>query len=192
MKTNHLFEKYSDEVKGYKEEINNLESKIENTTKTIENLSSKYKEYIKVGNDNKADKTFNKISKLEDEKAKDNKRFEIKKELFNSIKREKLIDLLLNRKNIPELYQEEAQSLARELEGTIKQFNNVIDKINNMNEEYREDMYKFDSLIDQNEMKKDNLFRQRYGEVIVLYLNNFLINTKSIRFNAHKKLEVKK
>lgn len=33
MKTNHLFEKYSDEVKGYKEEINNLESKIENTTK---------------------------------------------------------------------------------------------------------------------------------------------------------------
>ncbi|MFG6182429.1 hypothetical protein ACF7HK_04805 [Staphylococcus aureus] len=23
MKTNHLFEKYSDEVKGYKEEINN-------------------------------------------------------------------------------------------------------------------------------------------------------------------------
>ncbi|MFH6520463.1 hypothetical protein ACHLNR_14225, partial [Staphylococcus aureus] len=71
----------------------------------------------------------------------------------------------MNRKNIPELYQEEAQSLARELEGTIKQFNNVIDKINNMNEEYREDMYKFDSLIDQNEMKKDNLFRQRYGEV---------------------------
>ncbi|WRM56857.1 hypothetical protein UM546_12890 [Staphylococcus aureus] len=60
----------------------------------------------------------------------------------------------MNRKNIPELYQEEAQSLARELEGTIKQFNNVIDKINNMNEEYREDMYKFDSLIDQNEMKK--------------------------------------
>ncbi|WP_254693625.1 hypothetical protein [Staphylococcus aureus] len=62
MKTNHLFEKYSDEVKGYKEEINNLESKIENTTKTIEDLSSKYKEYIKVGNDNEADKTFNKIS----------------------------------------------------------------------------------------------------------------------------------
>lgn len=61
---------------------------------------------------------------------------------------------MLNRKNIPELYQEEAQILARELEGTIKQFNNVIDKINNMNEEYREDMYKFDSLIDQNEMKK--------------------------------------
>ncbi|MGU3218999.1 hypothetical protein ACVXZ0_17145 [Staphylococcus aureus] len=39
-----------------------------------------------------------------------------------------LIDLLLNRKNIPELYQEEAQSLARELEVAIKQFNNVIDK----------------------------------------------------------------
>ncbi|MCE4966437.1 hypothetical protein KJB81_07350 [Staphylococcus chromogenes] len=192
MKSNHLFEKYSDEIKGYKEEINNLESKIEDTTKTIEDLSSKYKEYIKVGNDNEADKTFNKISKLEDEKAKDIKRFETKKELFNSIKREKLIDLLLNRKSIPELYQDELQGLERELEDTIEQFNNVIDKINNMNEEYRKDMHKFDSLIDQYEMKKDDLFRQRYGEVIVLYLNNFLINTKSIQFNEHQKLEVEK
>ncbi|HDE4337187.1 TPA: hypothetical protein PDW96_000754 [Staphylococcus aureus] len=192
MKSNHLFEKYAEEVKGYKEEIDNLESKIEDTTKTIENLSSQYKEYIKAGNDNEADKTFNKISKLEDEKAKDIKRFETKKELFNSIKREKLIDLLLNRKSIPELYQDELQGLERELEDTIKQFNNVIDKINNMNEEYRKDMHKFDSLIDQYEMKKDDLFRQRYGEVIVLYLNNLLINTKSIQFNEHQKLEVEK
>ena len=192
MKTNHLFEKYSDEVKGYKEEIDNLESKIEDTTKTIEDLSSQYKEYIKIGNDSEADKTFDKISKLEDEKAKDMKRLETKKELFKGIKREKLIDLLLNRKSIPELYQDEAQELARELEDTIKQFNNVIDKINNMNEEYRKDMHKFDSLIDQNEMKKDDLFRQRYGEVIVLYLNNFLINTKSIHFNERQRLEVKK
>lgn len=192
MKTNHLFEKYAEEVKGYKEEIDNLESKIEDTTKTIEDLSSQYKEYIKAGNENDADKTFNKISKLEDEKAKDNKRFETKKELFNSIKREKLIDLLLNRKSIPELYQDESQGLERELEDTIKQFNNVIDKINNMNEEYRKDMHKFDSLIDQYEMKKDDLFRQRYGEVIVLYLNNLLINTKSIQFNEHQKLEVEK
>lgn len=99
---------------------------------------------------------------------------------------------MLNRKNIPELYQDEAQSLARELEDTIEQFNNVIDKINNVNEEYQKDMYKFDSFIDQYEMKKDDLFRQRYGEVIVLYLNNFLINTKSIHFNEHQKLEVEK
>lgn len=95
MKTNHLFEKYSDEVKGYKEEIENLESKIEDTTKTIEDLSSKYKEYIKIGDDSEADKTFNKISKLEDEKAKDIKRFETKKELFNSIKREKTHRLIV-------------------------------------------------------------------------------------------------
>lgn len=192
MKTNHLFEKYSDEVKGYKEEIDNLETKIEDTTKTIEDLSSQYKEYIKIGNDSEADKTFDKISKLEDEKVKDMKRLETKNDLFKGIKREKLIDLLVNRKNVPEFYQDETQELAHELDDAIKQFNNVIDKINNMNEEYQKDMYKFDSLIDRNEMKKDGLFRQRYGEVIVLYLNNFLINTRSIQFNEHQKLEVKK
>lgn len=192
MKTDYLFQKYNNDLKERQTEITDLKAKIGETNVTIENLSNQYKDYVKNGDDGSADKTFTKIAKSEDEKARDIKRLETKQELFNSIKHDKLVDLLLNRKEVSKLYEDEVKQLSSELNKSIDQFNTVIEKINNINDEYRKDMHKFDAIIDQNEMKKDDTFRRKYGEVIALYLNHQLINTKSINFNEHRKLEVRR
>lgn len=192
MKTDYLFQKYNNDLKERHTEITDLKAKIDETNVTIENLSNQYKDYVKNGDDGSADKTFTKIAKLEDEKVRDIKKFETKQELFNSIKHDKLVDLLLNRKEVSKLYKDEVKQLSSELNKSIDQFNTVIEKINNINDEYQKDMHKFDAIIDQNEMKKDDTFRRKYGELIALYLNHQLINTKSINFNEHRKLEVRR
>ncbi|MDM7882594.1 coiled-coil domain-containing protein [Staphylococcus borealis] len=192
MKTNYLFQKYNNDLKERQTEITDLKAKIDETNVTIENLSNQYKDYGKNGDDGSADKTFTKIAKLEDEKVRDIKKLETKQELFNSIKHDKLVDLLLNRKEVSKLYKDEVKQLSSELNKSIDQFNTVIEKINNINDEYQKDMHKFDAIIDQNEMKKDDTFRCKYGELIALYLNHQLINTKSINFNEHRKLEVRR
>ncbi|MBE7355684.1 hypothetical protein INS17_03970 [Staphylococcus haemolyticus] len=192
MKTDYLFQKYNNDLKERQTEITDLKAKIDETNVTIEKLSNQYKDYVKNGDDGSADKTFTKIAKSEDEKARDIKKLETKQELYNSIKHDKLVDLLLNRKEVSKLYKDEVKQLSSELNKSIDQFNTVIEKINSINEEYRKDMYKFDTIIDQNEMKKDDTFRRKYGEVIALYLNHQLINTKSINFNEYRKLEVRR
>lgn len=189
MKTKHLFENYKEGIKGYNDELLTIDNRVKEATSKIESLTSKYKEYVKNGSDEKADQVFDEISKLEDDKAKDIKKYNVKKEMFESIKYNKLLELLLNRKDVPKFYEEEKQEVLKNLNKAIVNFNAAMDKLNSLNKEYRKDMYEFDTWIDIHNMKKDDRFRSEYGKVIALYTDTHLFNPNSIIFNKKNKLE---
>ena len=192
MKSNYLFDEYNKELNKHNDEINLLENDIRRIKDKIVELSTKYKDFVKNGNEEQADALFNEIEILEDSKAKSLKRLSTKKELLESLKMEKLRELLLNRKTLPSLYDDEKSKAMNKLDKAIAQFNIVLDEINSLNEEYAKDMHKFDSWIDRYNMKKDDVFRKEYGRIIALYIENDLISPNIIRFNENKKLEVVK
>lgn len=192
MKSNYLFDEYNKELNKHNDEINLLENDIRRIKDKIVELSTKYKDFVKNGNEEQADALFNEIEILEDSKAKSLKRLSTKNELLESLKMEKLRELLLNRKTLPSLYDDEKSKAMNKLDKAIAQFNIVLDEINSLNEEYAKDMHKFDSWIDRYNMKKDNVFRKEYGRIIALYIENDLISPNIIRFNENKKLEVVK
>jgi len=192
VKSNYLFDEYNKELNKHNDEINLLENDIRRIKDKIVELSTKYKDFVKNGNEEQADALFNEIEILEDSKAKSLKRLSTKKELLESLKMEKLRELLLNRKTLPSLYDDEKSKAMNKLDKAIAQFNIVLDEINSLNEEYAKDMHKFDSWIDRYNMKKDDVFRKEYGRIIALYIENDLISPNIIRFNENKKLEVVK
>lgn len=192
MKSNYLFDEYNKELNKHNDEINLLENDIRRIKDKIVELSTKYKDFVKNGNEEQADALFNEIEILEDSKAKSLKRLSTKNELLESLKMEKLRELLLNRKTLPSLYDDEKSKAMNKLDKAIAQFNIVLDEINSLNEEYAKDMHKFDSWIDRYNMKKDDVFRKEYGRIIALYIENDLISPNIIRFNENKKLEVVK
>lgn len=192
VKSNYLFDEYNKELNKHNDEINLLENDIRRIKDKIVELSTKYKDFVKNGNEEQADALFNEIEILEDSKAKSLKRLSTKNELLESLKMEKLRELLLNRKTLPSLYDDEKSKAMNKLDKAIAQFNIVLDEINSLNEEYAKDMHKFDSWIDRYNMKKDDVFRKEYGRIIALYIENDLISPNIIRFNENKKLEVVK
>lgn len=192
MKSNYLFDEYNKELNKHNDEITLLENDIRRIKDKIVELSTKYKDFVKNGNEEQADTLFNEIEILEDSKAKSLKRLSTKNELLESLKMEKLRELLLNRKTLPSLYEDEKLKAMNKLDKAIAQFNIVLDEINSLNEEYAKDMHKFDSWIDRYNMKKDDVFRKEYGRIIALYIENDLISPNIIRFNENKKLEVVK
>lgn len=192
MKSNYLFDEYNKELNKHNDEINLLENDIRRIKDKIVELSTKYKDFVKNGNEEQADALFDEIEILEDSKAKSLKRLSTKNELLESLKMEKLRELLLNRKTLPSLYDDEKSKAMNKLDKAIAQFNIVLDEINSLNEEYAKDMHKFDSWIDRYNMKKDDVFRKEYGRIIALYIENDLISPNIIRFNENKKLEVVK
>lgn len=192
VKSNYLFDEYNKELNKHNDEINLLENDIRRIKDKIVELSTKYKDFVKNGNEEQADTLFNEIEILEDSKAKSLKRLSTKNELLESLKMEKLRELLLNRKTLPSLYGDEKSKAMNKLDKAIAQFNIVLDEINSLNEEYAKDMHKFDSWIDRYNMKKDDVFRKEYGRIIALYIENDLISPNIIRFNENKKLEVVK
>ncbi|OOV77551.1 hypothetical protein [Mammaliicoccus fleurettii] len=192
MKSNYLFDEYNKELNKHNDEINLLENDIRRIKDKIVELSTKYKDFVKNGNEEQADTLFNEIEILEDSKAKSLKRLSTKNELLESLKMEKLRELLLNRKTLPSLYDDEKSKAMNKLDKAIAQFNIVLDEINSLNEEYAKDMHRFDSWIDRYNMKKDDVFRKEYGRIIALYIENDLISPNIIRFNENKKLEVVK
>lgn len=192
VKSNYLFDEYNKELNKHNDEITSLENDIRRIKDKIVELSTKYKDFVKNGNEEQADTLFNEIEILEDSKAKSLKRLSTKNELLESLKMEKLRELLLNRKTLPSLYDDEKSKAMNKLDKAIAQFNIVLDEINSLNEEYAKDMHKFDSWIDRYNMKKDDVFRKEYGRIIALYIENDLISPNIIRFNENKKLEVVK
>lgn len=192
VKSNYLFDEYNKELNKHNDEITSLENDIRRIKDKIVELSTKYKDFVKNGNEEQADTLFNEIEILEDSKAKSLKRLSTKNELLESLKMEKLRELLLNRKTLPSLYDDEKSKAMNKLDKAIAQFNIVLDEINSLNEEYAKDMHRFDSWIDRYNMKKDDVFRKEYGRIIALYIENDLISPNIIRFNENKKLEVVK
>lgn len=192
VKSNYLFDEYNKELNKHNDEITLLENDITRIKDKIVELSTKYKDFVKNGNEEQADALFDEIEILEDSKTKSLKRLSTKNELLESLKKEKLRELLLNRKTLPSLYDDEKSKAMNKLDKAIAQFNIVLDEINSLNEEYAKDMLKFDSWIDRYNMKKDDVFRKEYGRVIALYIENDLISPNIIRFDENKKLEVVK
>lgn len=65
LKTKHLFEKHEQLIENNKTIISELEESIKNKQSELEDLNKQYEEYIKNGEDDKADKLFGEIVKAE-------------------------------------------------------------------------------------------------------------------------------
>lgn len=195
MKTQHLFDEYNKYINNQEQSILDLtKQKQELQTKNKDN-QSKYKELIANGDDEKAYDLFSVIAEDDKKLNAINKRLDTKKEVSQEARDKKTVELLKHQKDLSYLYANEKVELVEELKSIVDQYNTVIEKIENVNEDYGEEHARFVEVYQSEDIFKKS---QNDKSIKAELRNNFqetqysdFINAGELPFIHDKKLQFK-
>lgn len=149
LKTKHLFEKHEQLIENNKTVISELEQSIKNKQSELEDLNKQYEEYIKNGEDDKADKLFGEIVKAETDIKMTQKKLSTKRPILEKKEMDNVIEICTRLKDLPGLYKEESDILKNEYIEAKKKLNEIEKRINDINRNYNNEYEDFVDLFDE-------------------------------------------
>lgn len=168
MKTQHLFDDYNEYINNQEQSISDLTKQKQELQAKNKDNQAKYKELIANGEDEKADELFTVIAEDDKKLNAINKRLDTKKEVSQEARDKKTVELLKHQKDLSYLYANEKTELIEELKSIADQYNDVIDKIENVNDDYAKEFSRFAGVY-----RSENIFeKSRSNQAIKSQLNN--------------------
>lgn len=160
MRTQHYFDAYNAETNERNQGIEKLNTQIREEKAQLVDLNKQYQSLVEQGQDEKADALFDDIEALEKSIKTVTKRVQTKADVAKKVQRERLIELLMHQTEVKGLYKEDVEKLNSELKDAVDNLNKVIDKKNELQSDFDDEMERYVWNYERYGLKEDKEIRK--------------------------------
>lgn len=140
MRTQHYFDAFNAETTERNQGIEKLNTQIRDEKAQLVELNKQYQMLVEQGQDEKADALFDDIEALEKSIKIVTKRVQTKTDVSKKVQRERLIELLMHQTEVKGLYKDDVDKINSELKDAVDNLNKVIDKKNQLQSDFNDEM----------------------------------------------------
>lgn len=185
MKTDKYFIEFNEFKQQHLEMKENLDTKLEQEKLKNDQLHKEYKQLVTGNKEDEAQTKFEEISKNNKEIEEIKNRLNITQQVYIDNYNNKTYELIAKHKEITEDYSKDLEPYKQELIEVIEKYNKCVDEIDNINKQYRSDMYKLTNAYNGLNSDEKKEYSRKFGHFSTFAVD--LFNLHEIKIDIRDK-----